>query len=93
MSTLKNGKLCSANFAMNRLSAAILPVSLYTSFLDPGGFMWTIAFILSGLASIPFNDTKQPKTLPLCTPNTHFSGLSFSYALRMLVKVSAKSCI
>jgi hypothetical protein len=64
LSTLKNGKLCSANFAMNRLSAAILHVSLCTFFLDPRGFMWTIVFILSGLDSISFTKTKQPKTLP-----------------------------
>jgi hypothetical protein len=93
LSTLKNGKLHSTNFTMNRLGATILPISLCTYFLDPRGFVWTIAFILSGLALIPFTDTKQPKTLLLCTLNTHFLGLSFSCALRMLAKVSTKSCI
>jgi hypothetical protein len=87
LSTLKNGKLHSTIFAMNRFSAAIQPISLCTSFLDPGGFMLTIAFILSGLALIPFTDTRQPSTFPLLTPNMHFSGLSFSCALHMLVKV------
>jgi hypothetical protein len=32
--------------------------------------MCTIAFILSGLASIPFMDTKHHMTFPLCT-QTH----------------------
>jgi hypothetical protein len=91
LSTLKKGKLHIAIFAMNRFNTAILPISLCTSFLDCGGFIHTIAFILSRFASIPLTETKQPKTSPLLTPNTHFSGLSFSCAFRMLAKVSAKS--
>jgi hypothetical protein len=55
--------------------------------------MCTIALILSGLASIPFTDTRQPWTFPFYTPNKHFSGFNFSYALRMLVKVSTRSSI
>jgi hypothetical protein len=31
--------------------------------------------------------------LPFYSPNTHFSGISFSYALPMLVKVSARLSI
>jgi hypothetical protein len=38
--------------------------------------MCTMALILSRLASIPFIDTKQPKTLPFCVPNTHFLDYS-----------------
>jgi hypothetical protein len=57
LNALKNGKLCSAVFALNRFSAAIPPVSFCTSFLDLGGLMWTIALILSQLASIPFTPT------------------------------------
>jgi hypothetical protein len=91
--TLKNGKLHSTSFAINRFSATILPVSLCTSFPDCRGFMCTMVLILSGLTSIPFIDTKQPRTLSLHTSNTHFSGLSFNCALCILVKVSAKSCI
>jgi hypothetical protein len=49
--------------------------------------MCTMALILFGLALIPFIDTKQPRTLPFCTPNTHFSRLSFSCAPRMFAKV------
>jgi hypothetical protein len=92
LNTLKKGKLCSAIFAMNRFNAAILPVSLGTSFLDCEGFMQTIAFILSGFASVPLTETKQPKTLPLLTLNTHFSRLRFNCAFHMLAKVSTKSC-
>jgi hypothetical protein len=87
LNTLKKGKLRSAIFAMNRFNTSILPVSFCTSFLDYGGFMQTIAFILSGFASIPLTETKQPRTLPLLTPNTHFSGLSFNCAFRMVAKV------
>jgi hypothetical protein len=55
---VKNSKLRSANLDMNRFNTAILSVSLCTSFLDCGGFMCTMPLILSGLASIPFTDTK-----------------------------------
>jgi hypothetical protein len=55
LNTLKKGRLYSAIFAMNWFKAAILPVSFCTSFLDVGGFMQIIAFILSGFASIPLN--------------------------------------
>jgi hypothetical protein len=93
LSTLKNGKLRSTSFAMNLFSAVILPVSLCTTFLDCGGFICTMVLILFGLASIPFTDSRQSRTLPLCMPNTHFSGLSFNCALRILTNVSAKSYI
>jgi hypothetical protein len=45
------------------------------------------------VSSIPFTDTRQPRTLPICTLRTHFSGFNFSWALHMLVKVSAKFSI
>jgi hypothetical protein len=77
LSTLKNGKLRSASFAMNRFNAAILPVSLCTSLMDYEGFIFTMTLILSGLALIPFIDTRQPRTLPL----------------HILTKASTKSCI
>jgi hypothetical protein len=54
LNALKNGKLRSAVFAMNRFSAAIPPVSFCTSFLDPGGLMWTICtyFVLVSFDSL-----------------------------------------
>jgi hypothetical protein len=72
LNALKNGKLCSAIFAMNQFSDAILHVSFCTSFLDPRGFMWTIAFILSGLPLIPL---LIPKNLALyhCLRQTQIS--------------------
>jgi hypothetical protein len=76
---------------MNRFKATILPVSFCTYFLDFGGVMQIIAFILPWFTLIPFTETKHPNTLPLLTPNTHFSGLSFNCALHMLAKVPAKS--
>jgi hypothetical protein len=48
--------------------------------------MQTVAFILSGFASIPLTETRQPKTLPLLIMNMHFSGLSFNCVFRMLAK-------
>jgi hypothetical protein len=92
LNTMKRGRLHSAIFAMIQFKAAILPVSFCTSFQDFEGFMQIIAFILSGFALIPLAETKQSSTLPLLTPNTHFSGLSFNWALHMLVKVSTKFC-
>jgi hypothetical protein len=55
--------------------------------------MCNMALILSGLALIPFTNTRQRRILPFCTPNTYFSGFNFNYVLCMLVKVSAKSFI
>jgi hypothetical protein len=52
--------------------------------------MQAIALILSGFASIPLTETKQPSTLPLLTPNMHFSWLSLSCALRILAMVSTR---
>jgi hypothetical protein len=49
--------------------------------------------ILWGFASMPFMETKHPRTLPLVIPNMHFSRLSLSRALCTFVKVSAKSKI
>jgi hypothetical protein len=50
-----------------------------------------MALILLGFASMAFVETRHPSTLPLVTPNRHFSWLSLSQALHILAKVSAKS--
>jgi hypothetical protein len=50
-----------------------------------------MALILSWFVLMPFMEIKHPSTLPLVTPNTHFSGLSLSQALCILVKVFARS--
>jgi hypothetical protein len=60
------------SFNMNLFKSAILAVNFWIYFLDCRGFMCTIALILSGLASIPFTNTRYPTNFPLCTPVTHF---------------------
>jgi hypothetical protein len=50
-----------------------------------------MALVLSGFALIPSMETKHPGTLPLMTPNTHFSGLSLSPTSRILVQFSSRS--
>jgi hypothetical protein len=86
--TVTKGKLFSASFAINLFNAAMRPASFCTSFLVCGGCIWRIAFILSGLASIPLVDTRHPNTFPCVTPKTYFSGLSLSLASCMFAKVS-----
>jgi hypothetical protein len=78
------------SYAMNLLSAVMLPVHICTSFLICRGCIWIVALILSRLALIPLLETKQPNTLPHVTPEMHFSELSLRLASRMLVKVSAR---
>jgi hypothetical protein len=50
-----------------------------------------MALILSGFASMPLVETRQPRTFPFVIPNTHFSGLSLSLSLHMFTKVSTRS--
>jgi hypothetical protein len=90
---LKKGRLLSARFAMNMFKAVMWPVNFCTSFLVCRGYIWRIAFILSGLASIPLVGTRQPSTLPHVTPKTHFSGLSLSLTSCILAKVFIRSKI
>jgi hypothetical protein len=88
---LKKGRLFSASFVMNLLSAAMRPINFCNSFLFYGGCIWMITLILSGLASIPLLETKQPNTLPLVTPKMYFSRFSLRFASRILAKVSNRS--
>jgi hypothetical protein len=71
-------------------SAASLPVSRRMSFVDCGGTMSMIAWILLGFGSIPLCDTRQLGILPWRTPNMHFSGFKRSQALCMLSNISAR---
>jgi hypothetical protein len=91
LNTLKKGRLLSARFTMNLFRAAIRPINFCTSFLVCRGCIWMIAFILSGLVLIPWEKTRQPSTLPLVTPKTHFLGLSLSLASHILAKVFVRS--
>jgi hypothetical protein len=90
LNMLRKGRLLSASFAMSLFKAAIRLVNFCTSFLVCGGCIWRIAFILSRLALMPLVEIRQPSTLPLVTPKTHFFGLSLSLASRILVKISAR---
>jgi hypothetical protein len=90
-STVKKGKLFSASFTINLFNTTMWPASFCTSFLVRGGCIWRIAFILLGLASMPFMETNHPNTLPRITPKTHLSRLSLSLASHILVKVSVRS--
>jgi hypothetical protein len=42
------------------------------------GPMSMMAEIFSGLASMPHSNTTKPRSMPLGTPKTHFSGFSFT---------------
>ena len=92
-SALKNGRHFSADFDMNRLSEANLPVNFCTPFLVVGGFIRLIASIFSGLASIPLSVIMHPNNFPLRTPKTHFSGFSFKPWRRRFANVSQRSWI
>ena len=87
---LKKGLHRSVYRDRNRLRAAARPVKLWISFKVVGDFIYRIARIFLGCASIPHWGTKYPRNRPEDTPNVHLVGLSFIlYFLRML-KVSAK---
>ena len=60
-----------------QLSAAILPVRRWNSFMFDGNDMSSTAFILSGFASIPWLLTIKPKNFPVETPKAHLAGLNF----------------
>jgi hypothetical protein len=55
---LRKGRLRSVDLEMNLFRAANLLVSRWTSLVDYGGAMSMIAWILAGLASIPWCDTR-----------------------------------
>ena len=74
---LKNGRHFFADFDMNQLSEANLPVNFCTPFLVVGGFIRLMASIFSGFASIPLSVIMHPSNLSLRTRKTHFSEFSF----------------
>ena len=91
LNVLKNGRDLSMARETKQLRATTLPVRLYTSFTVFGGAISNMAFILSGLASIPLWDTMNPKNFPDETPKAHLPGLSFMQYWRSVLKVSFKS--
>jgi hypothetical protein len=52
--------------------------------------MASIVLIFSGLASIPWHETRRPRSLPAVTPNTHFSGFSLVQVRHNLSKTRAR---
>ena len=92
-SRVKKGCLRSPILATNLLSAAMHPVSLCTFLSLVGDFMFSIALIFSGFASIPLPETRKPGSLTDGTPNVHFSGLSMRRYHQRLSKVSHRSSI
>ena len=91
--SLKKGRPMSPSRLMNRLKAAMHPVSFIRSFLHLGGFMNLIALIFVGLASIPRLLTMKPSSLPAGTPKTRLVGFSFHLNLLRLSNVSWRSAM
>jgi hypothetical protein len=69
---------------MKRLRAARQLVTRCTPFRFLIGPMSMMVEILPGLASMPRSDTTKPRSMPLGTPKTHFSGFSFTPVLSQL---------
>jgi hypothetical protein len=84
----KNGGLLSAALGMNLLSAATLPVSFCTSYTETGSCISINALILSGFASMPFVETRHPRTFPLWMPKTHFWRFNLRFAALRFANVS-----
>jgi hypothetical protein len=63
---------------MNLFRAAIHPVSFCTSLMQVGAFIFVMADIFSGLASMP---RLKLSSFPEGTPKTHLFGLSFHWYL------------
>jgi hypothetical protein len=75
---LKRGRALSASLEileMKRLRAASDPINFCTSLSRAGGLIASIAWILSGFASIPQCDTRNPRSLPTETPKDTFLGV------------------
>jgi hypothetical protein len=76
---------------MNLFSAAMHPVSFWTSLMLVGAFMLVMGEIFSGLALMPRWLMMKPTSLPEGTPKTHLFGLSFQRYSRSDAKVSSRS--
>jgi hypothetical protein len=46
--------------------------------------------LFSGLASIPWHETRKPRSLPVVSLNTHFSGFSLVQVMHNLSKTRAR---
>lgn len=69
---------------MNRLTAAAIPVNFWTSLMLHGAWMFFMALIFCGSASISRCVTKNLRNFLEVTPKTHLEALSLVfYLLRM----------
>ena len=75
--TSKNGKHLLVALETNLLSAATRSVSDWISLVFYGGFMSSIAWILSGFALIPLWETLNPRNFLDDTPKAHLLGFNF----------------
>ena len=91
--SLKKGSPHSPSIKMNRLRAAMQPVSFCTSLMLAGACMFVMAEIFSGLASMPQRLMMNPSNLPEGTPKIHLVGLSFHQKAHRLEKVSSRSAM
>jgi hypothetical protein len=88
--SLKNGRAHSASLEINWVSAAKHPVSFCMSLMRAGGHIASIVLIFSRLASSPWYETRKPRSLPVVTPNTYWSGFSLVRVRRNLSKTRKK---
>jgi hypothetical protein len=89
--SLYSGRLRSPSRAMKRLRAATQLVTHCTPFRFLIGPMFIISEIFSGLASMPRSDMTKPRSMPLRSPKTHFSGFNFIPCCRSFAKTSVRS--
>ena len=88
---LKNGKHLSIALETNLLRAATRLVRDWTSLIFRGGFMSSIAWVLSGFALIPLWETINPRNFPDNTPKAHLLGFNFMLYYLSVSNVSCRS--
>jgi hypothetical protein len=89
--SLKKGRDFSPLLAMKRPRAAMHPATRCISLRLHRGRISSMALTLSGFASIPRCDTRNPNSLPDGTPKAHLAGLSLMFTFLRLANVSSKS--
>ena len=75
-SSLKKGSPFSPSLEMNRLRAAMHPISLWTSFMFFGGHISSTAITFEGFGRMSLRLTMLPSIMPEGTPKMHFLGLA-----------------
>jgi hypothetical protein len=88
--SLKKGSPLTPSHEMNLLRAAIDPINFCTSWRRSGGAISIITDTISGLGSIPRQETMYSSNFPKGMPNVHFSGFSFILNFLRLSRVSTR---